>query len=158
MKQIVEGRWPDLPVEEAFQKTTDGEDCPIARSYTPGEFGGLCESGGFDVTYKGGHLSRWELTIHDMHAKNALADHRLAERHKDFLRELEFDSDGYPVWNGKHAGVGGRLRAAQLGASLEASFEDLGQAALLDLPVELFARPLDVAASGQSAVSAGSSL
>ena len=106
VKQIVEGRWPDLPVEEAFQKTTDGEDCPIARSYTPGEFGALCESAGFDVTYKGGHLSRWELTIHEMHAKNALADDRLAERHKDFLRELEFDSDGYPVWNGKHAGVG----------------------------------------------------
>ena len=106
VKQILEGKWTDLPVEEAFQKNTDGEDCPIARSYTPEEFGELCEAAGFDVDYVGGHLSRHELEMHEEHAEAALADDRLAERHKAFLRGLEFDADGYPLWQGKHAGVG----------------------------------------------------
>jgi ubiquinone/menaquinone biosynthesis C-methylase UbiE len=107
VKQILEGKWTDLPVEEAFQKNTDGEDCPIARSYTHQQFGELCEAAGFEVDYVGGHLSKTELEAYAEHAEAALADDRLDERHKQFLRELEFDSDGYPLWSGKHAGVGG---------------------------------------------------
>ena len=103
---ILEGKWAGLTVEEAFQKTTDGEDCPIARSYTSEEFSALCEAAGFDVSYLGGHLSRHELEIHGKHAEQALADPRLDERHKRFIRELEFDESGYPRWHGRHAGVG----------------------------------------------------
>ena len=104
--QIVEGRFADLSVEEAFQKVTDGEDCPIARAYSPAEFGELCADAGFDVTYVGGHLSRHELDVWAEHRERALADARLDERHKQFLREVDLDADGYPMWHGKHAGVG----------------------------------------------------
>ena len=106
VKMILEGKWSDLSVEEAFQKTTDGEDCPIARSYSRDEFGELCEQAGFEVRYVGGHLSRHELQVYEQHAEGAIADPRLAERHKQFLRDLEFDGDGFPLWRGKHAGVG----------------------------------------------------
>jgi ubiquinone/menaquinone biosynthesis C-methylase UbiE len=106
VKMILEGKWAGLSVEEAFQKSTDGEDCPIARSYTPEEFGELCREPGFEVSYLGGHLSRHELRLYDEYAEQAMADPRLAERHKRFIQELEFDEHRYPLWRGKHAGVG----------------------------------------------------
>lgn len=106
VKMILEGKWAGLSVEEAFQKNTDGEDCPIARSYTPEEFGALCTGAGFDTTYVGGHLSVWEMQMLDEHLEAALADERLDKRHRDFLSELIYDEHGYPMWEGKHAGVG----------------------------------------------------
>lgn len=105
-RMILEGLYPGLSVEEAFQRTTDGEDCPIARAYSPQDFAALCTEAGFETTYVGGHLSRHELDLWAAHGGDAIADQRLDARHRDFLSELEFDADGYPLWQGKHAGVG----------------------------------------------------
>ena len=107
VKMILEGKWVGLSVEEAFQKNTDGEDCPIARAYTPEAFADLCRSAGFDTEYVGGHLSKLELEVLAEHNEAAIDDERLDERHRDFLRELDYDGRGNPMWRGKHAGVGG---------------------------------------------------
>ncbi len=107
VKMLLEGKWAGLSVEEAFQKNTDGEDCPIARAYTPEDFAELCRDAGFDTTYVGGHLSRLELEVLAEYRDAAVADERLDQRHRDFLRELTYDANGYPLWRGKYAGVGG---------------------------------------------------
>ena len=104
---ILQGRYGDLTVEEAFEHTTDGPDCPIARCYSGGDFIELCAEAGFDAEFLGGYPSRHELELLDRYGDEAIADERLDERHRSFLRELERDGDGYPMWRGKHAGVGG---------------------------------------------------
>jgi len=37
----------------------------------------------------------------------ALADDRLENVHKDFLKNLINDKKGYPMYQGKYAGIGG---------------------------------------------------
>ena len=106
VKMVLEGRYAGMSVEDAFHKTTDGEDCPIARSYSPEEFEALCRSAGFEVDYIGGHHSRHELGLLDQYGEQAVADTRLDARHRDFIRDLRFDEHRYPLWEGKHAGVG----------------------------------------------------
>ena len=105
--KIREGRYPELSDEEAFEHTTDGPDCPIARCYDPEEFIALCAEAGFEAGFLGGYLSRHELALLDSDGEQAIGDDRLGAEHRDFLRELERDGDGYPTWRGKHAGVGG---------------------------------------------------
>jgi SAM-dependent methyltransferase len=105
--QIVNGMYKELSAEDAFQRTTDGPDCPIALCYEPRDFVELCDRAGFGTEFLGGYLSRTDLDALDRSRERALADERLAAEHRDFLRELEIDGDGYPVWRGKHAGVGG---------------------------------------------------
>jgi SAM-dependent methyltransferase len=105
--QVVNGMYPDLSAENAFQRTTDGPDCPIAHCYAPEDFVALCDRAGFEAEFLGGYLSRHELETVDRARDDAIADERLGAEHRDFLRELETDSDGYPTWRGKHAGVGG---------------------------------------------------
>ena len=105
-RMILDGDYAGLSVEEAFQRTTDGEDCPIARSYSPQEFEALCEAAGFETTFVGGHHSKHELDLWAQLGEAAKADERLGDQHRQFLSELEFDEAGYPLWRGKHAGVG----------------------------------------------------
>ncbi len=109
-KMIVEGKFSSLPVEEAFSKLTDGENCPIARCYSPEEFCSLCDNAGFDVEFVGGYLSKHELKILQQHLDNALADSRLAAEHRAFLNTLTYDTNGFPLFNGKYAGIGGVYR------------------------------------------------
>lgn len=118
MVKILDGLYPELDDEEAFQRTTDGPDCPIARCYRPGDFIALCDGAGFEAEFLGGYLSKHELGCIDEHLEGAIADERLAPGHREFLRELERDGNGYPTWRGKHAGIGGSyvLRSRASGA------------------------------------------
>ena len=105
--QIVDGLYSELSTEDAFQHTTDGPDCPIALCFAPEDFVALCGRAGFDAEFLGGYLSRHELETLERSRDAAIADQRLGAEHRDFLRELEADGDGHPLWRGKHAGVGG---------------------------------------------------
>ena len=105
--KLLEGRYPELAVDEAFERTTDGEDCPIARCYRPADFASICNEAGFEADYLGGYLSLHELQQLEPHLDAAIADERLDAEHRDFLRELEMDDAGLPTWRGVHAGVGG---------------------------------------------------
>jgi ubiquinone/menaquinone biosynthesis C-methylase UbiE len=107
VKMELEGAFSGLTVREAFARNTDGEECPIARCYTPAEFGSLCEEAGFAWEFLGGYPARFELELLREHQAAAIASPLLAEEHRDFLRELESDERGYPLYHGAHAGVGG---------------------------------------------------
>ena len=106
-RQVVEGKWADLSVDEAFSRNTDGEECPISRAYRPGDWTSICEDAGFEVDYVGGYLSLNELTMLGRHWAAAIADDRLDDEHRRFLRSLTFDAKGYPMYEGLHAGIGG---------------------------------------------------
>jgi SAM-dependent methyltransferase len=112
-RMIVENAFPGLDVFEAFTRNTDGFECPVSRSYSPPEFSDLVRSVGFEVDYLGGYLSRHELNRLEASWVDAIVDERLAEEHRAFLRGLEFDFRGYPIHEGKHAGIGGTYRLSK---------------------------------------------
>jgi SAM-dependent methyltransferase len=95
-----------LTVEAAFEKTTDGEDCPISRAYAPDDFVAMCRDAGFDATFLGGYFHRFELRWMRS-VRRALADNRLGAEHREFLLALERDGRGMPRYRGHTAGIGG---------------------------------------------------
>ena len=107
IRMIAEGAFAGLTVEEAFARNTDGPRCPIARCYRAERFAALACEAGFTATYRGGYLSRDELGWLAQHRESALDSPALSEEHKQFLRELEDDADGLPMYRGYHAGIGG---------------------------------------------------
>jgi ubiquinone/menaquinone biosynthesis C-methylase UbiE len=108
--QILEGRFSTMSVNEAFSRSTDGPDCPISACYEPGEFASMCETAGFAVQYLGGYFSVLELDLLRRHANSARNDPRLHDEHRQFISSLVRDESGYPLYRGKHAGVGGVYR------------------------------------------------
>lgn len=104
---VVEGKYAGLSLDEAFRHSTDGEDCPISRSWAWPEFVALCGDAGFDARYAGGYLSRHELARLDASWAGAIADERLGSEQREFLRSLRFDRAGYPMTGEFHAGIGG---------------------------------------------------
>lgn len=107
IQMILKGRYKGLSVVQVFSKTTDGENCPIARVYKPKEFITTCESAGFAVEYRGGYFSADVLGEYHKYIKKALKDRRLANLHKSFLKDLIEDKNGYPMYQGDYAGVHG---------------------------------------------------
>lgn len=114
MRMIVDGAFGKVSVEEAFRRNTDGPDCPVSRAYRSSEFLDLCRANGLIGEFVGGYFLADELDWLRDHRAEALASNALADRHKEFLRELAVDDQGYPTYRGKHAGIGGvyRLRRA----------------------------------------------
>jgi hypothetical protein len=109
-RQIVDGAFSGLTVEDAFQRNTDGEDCPIARAYRPENFATLCSAAGFRVAYLGGYFARQELSLFETLLPAALVDVRLGDEQQEFLRGLTVDAAGYPRYESAYAGVGGVYR------------------------------------------------
>jgi len=107
MRTILEGTFAGLPVEEAFRRNTDGPKCPVSRAYRPDAFLVLCDLAGFNGEFAGGYYLKDELDWLREHGDAALASAGLAEEHKGFLAELDRDASGYPIYRGKHAGIGG---------------------------------------------------
>jgi hypothetical protein len=66
------------------------------------------------VEFSGGYLSRWEMQMLGQHGEAAIKDERLPAEQRAFLAELTRDIEGYPMYRGKYAGIGGvyRLRKA----------------------------------------------
>jgi ubiquinone/menaquinone biosynthesis C-methylase UbiE len=111
-KLVLENRFPGMNAYEAFHKTVDVEAdgtglCPIARCYHAPDFIKLCESAGFRTEYVGGYLSDVELGCMAKHYEAALEDQRLPLEHRQFLKALEKVAQGLPLYEGKHAGIGG---------------------------------------------------
>jgi ubiquinone/menaquinone biosynthesis C-methylase UbiE len=110
VKVVLEGRYRELELEQAFARTTDGEACPISRCYRPSAFVDLAEQAGFAAEFVGGYLSLRELECLDRYREQAIADERLAAEQRAFLESLTRDANGLPMVAGKHAGVGGSYR------------------------------------------------
>jgi ubiquinone/menaquinone biosynthesis C-methylase UbiE len=110
IKMVLENAFPGLSLMDAFAKTTDSEACPIARCHAPEEFIALCNQAGFETEFIGGYLSLHELLILKELGQKAMEDERLAIEHREFLRALAYDEKGYPMYEGKHAGIGAVYR------------------------------------------------
>jgi ubiquinone/menaquinone biosynthesis C-methylase UbiE len=106
-RMIVQNAFPGANLEEAFTHSTDGEDCPISRYYHSPDFVALCSQAGFETQYLGGYLSLFEIDKYKLLAVAALDDPRLAQKHKHFLYNLTWDDQKLPLFEGKHAGIGG---------------------------------------------------
>ena len=107
---VLQDAFPGLNAYEAFSRNVDGVACPIARAYAERDFRSLCEEIGFIVEYAGGYLAETEMASLKRYRESALQDPRLQDEHKEFLRNLTFDRTGYPLYRGKHAGIGGVYR------------------------------------------------
>ena len=106
-KMIVENAFPGMDILQAFSRNTDGEHCPIVRCYAPEDFTAMCKGLGFKVQYVGGYFASYELDLLNQLGERATQDERLAVEHKEFLGALVYDDRGYPLYRGKHAGIGG---------------------------------------------------
>jgi ubiquinone/menaquinone biosynthesis C-methylase UbiE len=109
-QMVVNRAFPDLTVEEAFARNTDGPKCPIARCYRCDDFVAMCHRAGFEAEYVGGYLASFELDQLREFGEDARRDPRLAEEHRQFLEELTYDDGGFPFFRGRSAGIGGVYR------------------------------------------------
>jgi SAM-dependent methyltransferase len=106
-KMLHDETFDGLTLDEAFTRLTDGPECPISRHYSADRMIGLCEEAGLSARYAGAYLARHELRQIDTHWARAIADERLDEVHREFLRDLRFDRAGLPMHGRHHAGIGG---------------------------------------------------
>lgn len=106
-RMILDDAFPNMSFDEAFTKSTDGENCPISRNNRPEEYIARCNAAGFETEYIGGYFNKYELIWLEDLKEQALADERLAPENRQFLSDLTYDENGYPLYQGKHAGVGG---------------------------------------------------
>lgn len=106
MKRLIENAYLDLTLEEAFARTTDGEDCPIAKVYRPEEFIALADQAGFRATFTGAAVSMHEAKILP-YRFDAIQDRRTPETSRRFLLELTLDKFGFPQYRGHGAGIDG---------------------------------------------------
>jgi SAM-dependent methyltransferase len=111
-KLIIQNAYPGKNAYDIFHLTVDVEadgtgKCPIARCHNWKEFSGICESIGFQTEYIGGYLSDVELNSMKKYLSTAMIDERLEQTHRGFLQALQMDRDGLPMYQGKHAGIGG---------------------------------------------------
>lgn len=104
VRQIAEQVDSGLDVRQAFARSTDGPDCPIAEAYTPQEFCQLAESCGFTATYLGAAISAWELKLLPRRFE-AIMTEKLGREHRDFLAALTFDRRGVPFHGDSCAGI-----------------------------------------------------
>lgn len=105
-RTIVEGRFPELSQRDQFARSTDGEDCPIARCYEPHEFIDLARVAGLEARFAGAAVSLIELALLPKRFE-AIMDRRLPEHSRAFLESLTFDDRLLPISGGHHAGVDG---------------------------------------------------
>ncbi len=106
IKKFREGLYTNLDIREAFAKTTDGENCPISRAYTPGEFCEIAASAGFQCEFVGAAVSMWECRILPDRFE-AIMNQKFPAEHRDFLLNLTFDERGYPMYHNTYAGIDG---------------------------------------------------
>jgi SAM-dependent methyltransferase len=106
---IQQGLYRGMTPDEAFPRTTDGEDCPIARCYRPEEFIAVAEGAGLSGEFLGAGITLSELDL--LHLRwTALGDTRLPDEAREFLYHLTLNDRGWPLIRGTVAGVNAYFR------------------------------------------------
>jgi len=105
-RQLVDGIDADLPLEEAFRRSTDTEDCPVSRAYEPGDFVRMCADAGLRAEFLGGYFAGVELDTWNGYSP----DERMAPEHRRFLAALTGER---PMYEQRYAGIGGVYRAVK---------------------------------------------
>lgn len=104
-RQIVQNIDTDLDLATAFQRSTDGPECPISRFFRPQEFIDCVAEFGFQIESFGAAVSAWEMSLLEKRYA-AIMDIRLPAESRDFLSQLHFDERNLPISSaGIHAGV-----------------------------------------------------
>ena len=99
-------RYRDLPVDEAFERSTDGFDCPISRNWTIEGMTKLAEATNFQVKHIGNCVSLFEMTLLPQRFAPMMNPSFRVESRK-FLSKLVFDARGVPHVDGIVAGIDG---------------------------------------------------
>jgi ubiquinone/menaquinone biosynthesis C-methylase UbiE len=103
-RTLIEGRCAGASIEEQFQRSTDGEDCPISVCFRPSEFITLAREAGFSAVFAGAAVSLIELDLLPLRFQ-ALMDRRLPPASRVFLEGLSFDDRMMPLAGGHRAGI-----------------------------------------------------
>ncbi len=98
-----------LNLDTAFELSMDGDECPVARSYSAETFIELCARAGLNAAFTGASMSVNELTLLPERF-SAIRDQRLNTRSRRFLSELTFNERGWPLHYGVVAGVNACFR------------------------------------------------
>jgi hypothetical protein len=101
-----------LSLEEAFSRSTDGEECPLNQAWTVEGFLTLCEASGFSARHLGNAVSLHELTMLPRRFE-PMQDPKFPAEHRRFLATLEFDRFGIPYHGGVVAGIDGCYEAVK---------------------------------------------
>lgn len=112
-RTLLENRFAGMSERERFARSTDGEDCPIARCYEPHEFIEVANAAGFNARFAGTAVSMAELALLPKRFE-AIMDPRLPEHSRAFLESLTFDDRQLPMSGGHHAGVDGVYQLTSL--------------------------------------------
>jgi len=102
--QIKQKLYKDLSLKDAFKRSTDGAFCPISNNYTPNEYLEICGKSGLKGKFLGAAISLDEMDWM-MERNTAMKDLRLAEEHRNFLKNLTFDHQLRPMHKGNIAGI-----------------------------------------------------
>lgn len=87
-----------MKVDEIFQMPTDGSECPLACYWSPEDFVRMCKKAGFSkVEYRGGYPNSLEPGLVKKYIAEALENKRGEKEHKEFLRGVGFDDNGYSI-------------------------------------------------------------
>jgi ubiquinone/menaquinone biosynthesis C-methylase UbiE len=98
--------YSDVGIMEAFEKTTDGPDCPVSKCYKKEDFLKLVENFGFKGCFKGAAVSISELSWMNKRFE-AIQNINLPKDHLDFLSSINFNERGHPLVNDCIAGIDG---------------------------------------------------
>lgn len=107
--RIEHGLYANLSLEEAFGRTTDGEDCPMVRVWRPSEMIDLAVQAGLGCEYLGAAPSLWEMNIAPRRFE-AMMGRRLNDENRKFLQRIRVDERGVPWIDGAVAGIDGCFR------------------------------------------------
>lgn len=105
VKLIKEKKFRKLNIRQAFSKCVDTKKCPLARCYKPEEFVQMCNK--FNVQYVGGYLANREMQVLKDYKNIAIKDPLFQGEHRNFITNLKFDFEGFPIYKERYAGYGG---------------------------------------------------
>jgi len=104
LQMLKEDHFKGFTLEQAFQRLTDGPNCPISECYTPSTFIDMVCQAGLKAEFTGSAISVMELDW--LTQRNAaLLDPRLPRESRQFLYALTFDRRGCPLYNNVVAGI-----------------------------------------------------
>ena len=108
-KLVKEAKFQSLSLRDAFTRTTDTTDTPIAECYTAEAFAELVRPCGFACEFLGASMSVFELKQLPSRF-DALEDIRLNAESRKFLCDLTFDTRHWPQHQGRVAGINACFR------------------------------------------------
>ena len=102
--QILGNEFPNKAADEAFEMMAD-LGAPIALCRSPEYWVELCEQAGFRTAFLGAYYSVAETKAWEEISTQAIDDERLQSHHREFLKKVRLNAEGYPVIDGRPAGL-----------------------------------------------------